>query len=212
MLLLDPTVKLQMAPEVQLRLALFPAVTVHVVPAPLHGPLQEFPQLPPQSPVVQDKEQLPADGSQPICVNALLPPQPRSIARTIAASVVFKGPPLSTGLQKSDSANTAGATAAARARNHPVSTEQNQPVGQRRAMWGTRAAGRRCAGRCHSSRGCRGREQRLQRMLSLAHSLRSGRWACTAVASHRLDRRRERCARGGARTDAGDPSPLIAKE
>src|SRR5689334_13858893 len=84
MLLLEPTVKLQVAPEVQLRLVLFPAVTSQVLP-PLQEPLQELPQVPPQLPLVQLSEQLEIDGSQPICVNEGLPPHATRAASATAA-------------------------------------------------------------------------------------------------------------------------------
>ena len=64
-LLLEPTVKLQVDPDVQFRLALFPALTSQALP-PLQVPLQELPQVPLQVPVVQASEQLATAGSHPI--------------------------------------------------------------------------------------------------------------------------------------------------
>ncbi len=91
MLLLEPTVKLQVAPDVQLRLALLPAVTVHVLP-PLHGPLQEFPQVPLQVPLVHASEQLATDGSHPIWLNELPPHATRAAVPSAARSVFTTGP------------------------------------------------------------------------------------------------------------------------
>ncbi len=86
-LLLDPTVKLQVAPEVQFRLALFPALTVQVLPA-LQVPLQELPQVPLQSPLVHASEQLATAGSQPM-VWGELPPQAAAAAITSAVRMPF---------------------------------------------------------------------------------------------------------------------------
>lgn len=100
MLLLEPTVNVQVAPDVQLRLVLLPAVTVQVLP-PLQDPLQELPQVPPHSPVLQESEQLATDGSQPICVNEEpLPPQPTSAAIPNADRMIFKTSPFSISFQR----------------------------------------------------------------------------------------------------------------
>lgn len=89
MLLLDPTVKLQVAPEVQLRLVLFPAVSEQLLP-PLQLPLQELPQLPAQSPVGQETVQLATPGSQPITVEEV-PPHAAIAASPIATKMIFTG-------------------------------------------------------------------------------------------------------------------------
>ena len=86
-LALVPVVKLHVDPELQLRLALLPALIVQVLP-PLQGPLQEFPQLPPQLPLVQESEQLAAAGSQPIWLKEL-PPHAASAATANAAKIIF---------------------------------------------------------------------------------------------------------------------------
>ena len=80
MLLLEPTVKLHVAPEVQLKLALLPVLIVQVLPA-LQAPLHELPQVPLQVPELQASEQLAADGSQPIWLNEF-PPQAASASAT----------------------------------------------------------------------------------------------------------------------------------
>lgn len=89
MLLLDPTVKLQVAPVVQPRLALAPAVTEQELPL-LHVPLHDDPQLPPQVPVVHDKEQLAAAGSQPMVVNESPPHAASTAAPTTAIRYLMR--------------------------------------------------------------------------------------------------------------------------
>ncbi len=90
MLLLPATVKLQVAPLVQFRLALLPAVTVHVLP-PLQTPLHELPQLPLHVPFVHASEQLAVAGSQPILLNEPLPPHAASAVTATAARMCFIG-------------------------------------------------------------------------------------------------------------------------
>ena len=87
-LLLEPTVKLQVAPDVQFRLALLPAVIAQLLLA-LQVPLHEFPQVPLQEPVVQATEQLATPGSQPMVLE--LPPQAAIAANAIAIRMDFTG-------------------------------------------------------------------------------------------------------------------------
>lgn len=89
MLLLAPTVKLQVAPLVQPRLALAPAVTVQVLP-PLQVPLHELAQLPLHVPVMHASEQLATDGSQPILLNEL-PPHAAKTSIAATARMGFTG-------------------------------------------------------------------------------------------------------------------------
>lgn len=91
MLLLDPTVKSQVAPEAQLKLVLLPAVSEQVLP-PLQMPLHELPQVPLQVPVVQETEQLATPGSHPIGV-AEVPPHAAIAANPIATKIIFIVPP-----------------------------------------------------------------------------------------------------------------------
>ena len=88
MLLLAPTVKLQVAPLVQFRLALLLATTVQLLP-PLQAPLHEGPQVPSQVPEVQAREQLDVEGSQPILVNDV-PPQPVTTMAVMTTRMNFK--------------------------------------------------------------------------------------------------------------------------
>jgi hypothetical protein len=116
MLLLEPTVKLHVAPEVQLRLALLPALTVQALP-PLQAPLHEFPQVPLQLPAGQANEQLATPGSQPIWLDEL-PPHAAIAANPNAVRIVFTGPPRQ--VFKSNTAPSAYGTARFTYRGPPL--------------------------------------------------------------------------------------------